>query len=198
MSELRVAPPPPRADLLRSLRAALGRRGRPLRVLAEDLLGLDRRIDLLACEPDGRPVLVLLGEEGEDLELVADGLAQRAWLAPRLADHAKLAPDLGLATDVVPALLLVAPAFGPRARAAAESADPITLVRCRFVSAEGNGPAGILLETERPAGPDAAGPGRRVRSRFRTGLRDADLAPIPAEVAAKVRRSDGSDPFRRS
>jgi hypothetical protein len=156
----------------------VGRLGRPLRVLAEDIAGLDGTIELVAADPGGRVVAVLLGGEGEDLELVAHGLAQRAWLAPRIGDWLKLAPELDIRPREGVDLLLVAPDFGARARAAAGAADPegIALARFRF-AAVGKEPARILLETlppprvpdERPRAPATP------RSAFRTGLSEADL-----------------------
>jgi hypothetical protein len=178
MSDLRLAPPLPRPELRRALRAALGRLGRPLRVLAEDVAGLEGAIDLVAADPSGRVVLVLVADAGGDLELVADGLAQRAWLAPRLGDWVKLAPDL----DIRPAegidLLLLAPEFGARARAAARAADPdrLTLARLHFV-AEGQGSPRPLLERLEVSVPGGRrrGASPPPRSAFRSGLCDADL-----------------------
>lgn len=178
MSDLRLAPYPPGDELRRALRAALGRLGRPLRVLAEDVAGLEGAIDLVAADPAGRVVLVLVGDAGGDLELVAHGLAQRAWLAPRLGDWLKLAPELDIRPQEAIELLLLAPEFGARARAAARAADPegISLARLRFV-ADGQAPGRPLLERL-----EAPGGGRRrsgpppARSIFRTGLADADLA----------------------
>ena len=48
------------------------RAGRPLRILAEDVAGLERRLDLVAADGAGRVVLVLVaGSASESLELVA-------------------------------------------------------------------------------------------------------------------------------
>jgi hypothetical protein len=177
VSELRFVPPPSRAALRRALRGAIARLGRPLRALAEDVCGLGGTIDLVAAEPSGRVVLVLVAEAGEDLELVGHALAQRAWLAPRLGDWLQLAPDLGIRSHETPSLLLVAPDFGDRARAAAAAVDAegIGLARYRCVADDAGGPARVLLETI-TAGSGAAGAGAR-RSVFRTGLTDDLLQP---------------------
>lgn len=177
MSGLRLAPPPPRDELRRALRAVLGRLGRPLRVLAEDVAGLEGAIDLVAADPAGRVVLVLVADAGGDLELVADGLAQRAWLSPRLGDWRKLAPELDIRPGEGIDLLLLAPEFGARARSAARAADPegISLARLRFV-ADGQGqPRPLLERLEAPAGARRRGSGAPPRSTFRSGLCDADL-----------------------
>jgi hypothetical protein len=172
VSELRLVSPPPRAERRRALRSALARMGRPLRVLAEDVCGLDGAIDLVAADPAGRVVVVLLGDETGDLELVAHGLAQRAWLAPRLRDWLQLAPDLGIQPDERIELLLIAPEIGARTRALARAVDAegIALARCRWVGDPAGGPARPLLDPV-PAAGDPAG-GRRRESAFRTGLND--------------------------
>jgi hypothetical protein len=168
VSELRFVPSPPLGELRRALRGAVARMGRPLRVLAEDVCGLDGAIDLVAADPAGRVVLVLVGEAGGDLELVGHGLAQRAWLAPRLRDWLKLVPDLAIRPDERIDLLLVAPELGARARAAARAADGegIGLARCRWVADE-RGSAQLLLEPLPPTGEPLPR-----RSGFRTGLTD--------------------------
>ncbi len=183
MSALHRLPPPPRETQRRLLREGLAAGGRPLRTLAEDVRGLDGPLDLVTVDGGGRVVLVLLGQAGEDLELVAHGLAQRAWLAPRLGDWLQLAPELGLRPDRDVALMLVAPEFGPRARAAAEAVDAegIELVRALFVDSA-DGPR-VVLDRLRPEGPPRARrPARRAAPSFRCGLDDADLG-VPAAGA---------------
>ena len=183
MTELRLTHSPPRPELRRQLRGALGRLGRPLRVLAEDIAGLESPIDLVAVDPRGRVVLVLVGEEGEDLELVANGLAQRAWLEPRLGDWRKLAPELEIRPDQGVGLLLVAPGFGPRAlTAAAADAQGIALARSRFVETARREPPRLLLETLRPVGANGGADRPGASAGFRTGLSDEDLGLTPDEA----------------
>jgi hypothetical protein len=172
VSELRLVPPPQRAERRRALRSALARLGRPLRVLAEDVSGLDGCIDLVAADPAGRVVLVLVADEGGDLELLAHGLAQRAWLAPRLRDWLQLAPDLGIRPGERIELFLVAPEIGARTRAAARAVDAerIALARCRWVGDPAGGPARPLLDPVPLPGEAPAGVARS--SAFRTGLSD--------------------------
>jgi hypothetical protein len=176
LPELSLTAPPPRADLLRQLRLRLDEVAPGVRVVAEGVLGADATIDFIGVEPDGRVTLVLVGEAGGDLELVALGLAQRAWVEARLRDWRQLAPELGLRPEAGVRLVLLSPGFRPESRAAARALGPaapeLGVYRCvRNV-------AGVetLLEplgepTSAPAGsvePTPAAP-------FRTGLTDADL-----------------------
>ncbi len=155
-----------------------------LRVVAEDVLGEGARIDFVGIEPDGRAVAVLVGEEGDDLALVARGLAQRAWLEPRLRDWLKLAPGLGLRPQAGVGLVLLGPGFGAESRAASRALGDAAprLVTYRCVR---NGSAVVpLVEAEPPAqgleAPAAPAPPETAATpNFRTGLSDAllDLAP---------------------
>jgi hypothetical protein len=189
VAELRFAEAPPREELLRSLRPRLDDAAPGLRVLAQDVLGCEAPIDFVGVDPAGRVALVLVGAAGEDLELVARGLAQRAWLAPRLRDWLQLAPDLGLRPETGVAIVLLCPDFAPASRAAADALGEAAprLVRHRCVR---NGAGVEVLIERRPEGapeplrpgtgarpappPRAPDPGP-LRSRFRTGLSDADL-----------------------
>lgn len=198
MAELRFASAPPRAELLRCLRLRVDDAAPGLRVVAQEVLGCDAPIDFVGIDADGRAALVLVGESGQDLELVARGLAQRAWLAARLRDWLQLAPDLGLRPELGLGVVLLCPDFGPESRAAAAAlgGEAPRLVRYRCVR---NG-AGVQVLVERPGGEGGreAGTGRgpspaatetvaarepeppALRSRFRTGLTDADLGPTTA------------------
>ena len=69
-----------RAGLRAQLRARLPALCGPLRILAEETLGAEAPIDLLGVTPEGRLVVVLVGDAGRDLELVGLALAQRAWV----------------------------------------------------------------------------------------------------------------------
>jgi hypothetical protein len=158
------------------------------RAVAEDLLADASRIDLFGVAGDGQAVIALIGGPGDDLILVARALAQREWLAPRLADWRKLAPGLGLADAPVRALVLCSE-FGSEARAAAGAVAPgIALVSWRYL--RNGSDADLLLEPlgpAAPAGPEpAAEPDRRApepASRFRSGLSESDLGLTAAERA---------------
>ena len=178
MPELSLTAPPPRAQLVAQLRGRLVELVPSLRVLAEGLLGAESRIDFVAADPDGRAVLALVGEAGEDLELVGRAIAQRRFVEPRLRDWLQLNPGLGVRPEAGVAVWLLAPAFRPEARAAAEDAA-LGLATYRAVR---NGAAADLLveklldPVERAATPDPAPVGHDTPpAPFRTGLTDADL-----------------------
>lgn len=193
MPDLTPAAPPPRPELLRELRLQLPAVAPGLRVVAHDLLGAQTAIDLVCVDPQGRAVLALIGEPARDLELVARGLAQRAWVARRLRDWLQLAPDLGIRPEAGVRVLLLAPEFGPEARTAvaALGADAPELWGLRCLR-NGSGVA-VVLEP-----PDATPPSPAASDRssgepsppkspaapqpvFRTGLTEADLGVSPAE-----------------
>ena len=183
MADLRVTASPPPEQRRRALREALGAVVPGWRPLAENVLGADARIDWVGRDGEGRCAIALIGRAGEDMELVAQGLAQRAWVADRLDDWAQLAPEAGLRPAAGVAVVLLAPQFRPAAIAAARavSGPPLRLAALRFIE---NG-AGVspLIELVGPAGDraesDAGGsPG------FRSGLSAAEL-DLTAEERAE-------------
>lgn len=183
MTDVRLVPAPGRQALRAAVRSRLADLGLGLRVVAEGILGADGPIDLVALDPDGGVVLVLLAAEGADLELPGRGLAQRSWVEARLGDWQQLSPRLGLTPHAGVRLLLIAPDFGPQALAAARALGPavagLATVRCVR-----NGSAiQVLLERIRST---AAPSGRSAddgtpSSRFRSGLGDSDLSLTPDE-----------------
>lgn len=184
MTDVEWSEPPPRAELLAGVREGLKELGFSLRVLAQDVLGVEARIDLVAADPDGRVTVILLTTSDDDLALAALALAQRAWLEARLPDWIQLAPQLGLRLEAPLRVVLVAPAFSPTTLAAVEAADPeeIDLVRFRCLRSGQNGSGvRVLLEPARMAGARVEPPGRRppgappAAVRFRSGLAGADL-----------------------
>lgn len=152
------------------MRTALRRLAPPLETFAEDVLGLVTRIDLVARDAEGAVTIVLDAESGSDLTRLAEGMAQRAWLADRLGDWSRLAPHLGLAAERGVRLLLLAPRFDDRTRAAAATlgAGEVTLAE-RWSRGE-------LDVALRPLGEGAPAPApappARAASGFRTRLRD--------------------------
>lgn len=149
-----------------------------LRVIAEDILGADGAIDLVALDPQGGVVLVLVAEDGTDLELMGHALAQRAWVEPRLRDWLQLAPRLGLAADAPVRLLLIAPGFGGSALAAAQALGPAIVDLASYRCVRNGGAMQVLLERirGRAAAAERAGASQRPLSSFRSGLGDADLS----------------------
>lgn len=178
MVDVELAGAPPRPQLLEALRLRIPRLAPGLRPIAEDLLGADARIDFVAVEPSGRVVLILLGQDGEDLELIGRALAQRAWVEPRMRDWCQLGPNLGLLPDAGARAILVCPSFKTEtlAAAAALPSEALTLVRLRCLS----NPSGLDLLLE-PISPTRSPETTPIRSRpkaipdFRTGLTDDDL-----------------------
>lgn len=194
---------PVRARVVEGLARWLSQDGRGLRVVARDVLGEEARIDFVALEPDGRTRAILVGDPGRDLELVALGLAQRAWLADRLPDWLQLAPDLGVRPDRGVGLLLVAPAFGAAARRVAASLGPDAVELATYRCLRDAGAQGLLVErlpgdAGSPAAParetgsdrdsdrgleraECAAGAERPLPAFRSGLSDEELALTPAE-----------------
>ena len=174
MPDLAFTAPPPRPELLRQLRLRLGEAAPGLRLVAEGLLGADSPIDFVGIDAEGRTVIVLVGDPGGDLELVTRGLAQKAWVEPRLRDWLQLAPHLALRPELGVRVLLLCPGFRAESRVAVSALAPPELVLYRCVR---NG-AGVdaLLEplSSAPSAPAAVAP-------FRTGLTDADLGISPEE-----------------
>jgi hypothetical protein len=183
----------------RALRRALGAGRTPLRIVAEQVLGAETRIDLVAIGPDGETRPVVIAQPGRELEAIARGLAQRAFVEARLPDWLQLAPDLGARPEAGVRALVLATAFGAEALAAAAAIPQgrLELAVCRF---ERTGPE--LRASIQPIGaaesapaPPAGSP-EPPASPFRTGLSDADLgvsveeqtaleAPLPRETSRR-------------
>jgi hypothetical protein len=180
LAELRITSSPPPDERRRALRDALGALIPGWRPLAENVLGADARIDWVGRDGDGRCVIALVGRAGDDLALVAEGLAQRAWVAARVADWAQLAPGAGLRPDADVTAVLLAPQFRPAAIAAARAAGgaALQLAVLRFVE-NGSGVAPLLESI----GGDPAETDRAGTAGFRSGLSAADLDLTPEERA---------------
>jgi hypothetical protein len=180
LADLRVTATPPPEERRRALRDALGALVPGWRPLAENVLGADARIDWVGRDGEGRCVIALVGRAGDDLALIAAGLAQREWVAERVADWAQLAPEAGLRPAAGVVAVLLAPQFRPAAIAAARavSGPPLRLAALRFIE---NG-AGVspLLEL---IGSDPADPGTGGAPGFRSGLSAAELDLTPDERA---------------
>jgi len=189
VAELQFVASLPWAELQERVRARMAEFGGALRVIAENLLGADAPIDWIALDERGEVAVLLLGQAGRELELIATGVAQRAWVAARLRDWLQLAPNLGLRPEARVRLLLIGARFDGTARqaAAALSDEGIELWSYRCVR---NGTAADVL-LERIAGsvhPDSRGararsPAPPPTSAFRSALSDAQLGLSAAERA---------------
>jgi hypothetical protein len=158
----------------------------------EGILGAEAPIDLVAADPEGAAVAVIVAAPGGELAAVASALAQRAFVAARIGDWKQLSPGLPLRSDAAARAIVVGEEFCPRAVAAAGAAGPgrIELWRGRALRNGG----GIELVLERVARPPAGGAeldpagartdprSRSLQSRFRTGLGDLDLGLSPEET----------------
>ena len=169
------------------LRDALGALVPGWRPLAQNVLGADARIDWVGRDGEGRCVIALVGRAGDDLALVASGLAQREWVTDRLADWAQLAPEAGFRPAAGVVVLLLAPQFRPAAIAAARAASgpPLRLAALRFI--ENGAGTSPLIEVIGAAG-EATEPGGAPG--FRSGLSAAELDLTPEERA----EFEGRDP----
>jgi hypothetical protein len=176
-----------------ALRGAIAAHWEGVRFVAENLLGAESRIDFVTVVPEGETRLVLVGEARRDLELVARGLAQRAWVEARLCDWLQLAPELGARPESGVSALLLCPAFGAEAIAAAAGcADPgrIHLATLYFAGAGPQLRAWIAPMGRPGARSEVARP--RPATEFRTGLSDADLGLSPEERAALEQSPTGN------
>ena len=179
------------------VRAALRRgdtRLPSLRIFAEDLLGADGSIDLLAVDSEGRVVVLLISDDGKDRDGLTRALAQRAWVRPRLRDWLQLAPSLPVSADAPVVAWLLCPNFSSQTVAAAADlgSDVIELstLRCvrngseATVLVERISPARGALRDEkvnRPNSPETPEPLEH-SPRFRSGLSERDLGLTPEEV----------------
>ncbi len=182
MSDLRLTTPPAPEERRRVLRDALGSIVVGWHPLAENVLGADARIDWVGRDGQGRCVIVMVGRGGDDLALVARGLAQRDWVAARIPDWIQLAPHAGMRPDAEVRVVLLAPHFQPAALAAARAVGPGTLRLGLLRFVENGVGVGALIEALSPTG-QAESPAREGGG-FRSGLSPADL-DLTAEERAE-------------
>jgi len=179
LGEIRLADPPSRSELRRRVRHGLSTLEPGLRVLAEQVCGMTTSIDLVALDPRGNVLVVLIGSDGEQAELLTRALAHRAWLAPRLRDWVQLAPQLEISANASVRAVLLAPDFDCEMRLAVASlpAGTVELATWRYVENEHQ--RAVLIERVDPYGeaPDAPAEISAAPSApaFRSGLSEADL-----------------------
>jgi hypothetical protein len=176
LPDLRLLTPPPRDELLSGLRARLGDAAPGWRGLAEDILGASARIDFVGVQPGGRLTAVLVGSAGEDLALVARGLAQSEWLEARIPDWMQLSRDLAIRPDLAVQAVLLCTGFRPEAQAAAHAlGDRVRLATYRWVRSQTTAEPliEILLDD--------------------TSLDDDELAFEPVQVPSPPQPSRGGD-----
>jgi hypothetical protein len=183
LPELAPCDAPPRRELLRLLRASAAGLWPAQRVIAEDVLAVASTIDWVALEPGGRACAVLVGGQGEDLELIARALAQRAWLAPRVRDWLQIAPRIGLRPEAGVRALLLCPEFRSEALAAAGALGPDVLSLASYRCVRHASGVAVLLDPIRSVDSTAESVETKLQTPepFRTGLSDLDLGLTPDE-----------------
>jgi hypothetical protein len=186
LAEVALTATPPRPQLIERLRPLLGGLVPSLYLVAEGVLGRDATIDFVGVEPSGRVVLILVGERGDDLELVGRALAQRAWVEPRIRDWMQLAPNLGMRPGAGVRVVLLCPSFRDETAAAAVSVGTDVISLARYHCFRRGAELEILLEplshnTPQRETPPIAEPA--TLPSFRTGLTDEDLGLTADERA---------------
>ena len=186
LAEVALTATPPRPQLIERLRPLLGGLVPSLQLVAEGVLGADATIDFVGVEPSGRVVLVLVGNDGDDLELVGRALAQRAWVEPRIRDWIQLAPNLGMRPGAGVRTVLLCPSFRAETAAAAISVGTEVVSLARYHCFRRGTEFEMLLEplsgnTHQQA--TAPTPETATLPSFRTGLTDEDLGLTANERA---------------
>jgi len=188
LPEVTLTESPPRPELLRQLSARLGELIPGGRVLAERILGAESPIDLVVLEPTGRVALVMVGADGEDLELVGRGLAQRAWVQARLGDWLQLAPHLGVRPEAGVKVWVICPGIRPEAVAAAAQLGPDAFGMAVYRCVHNGSSVETLVEAISGGPPPRATPPPPTTAHaieapaFRTSLTDADLGLTTEEI----------------
>lgn len=183
MPDLALTSPPPRTELLRQLRTRIQTAAPELRLIAQELLAAGSPIDFVAVDPGGDVTLLLVGGPDEDLELVARGLAQRAWVLPRVRDWLQLAPELGVRPGAGVRLILLSPSFSAESVGACQALGDAAPALWTYVCVRNGAGIDTLIEVlEAPTHSSNPAPGVSDRApSFRTGLSEADLGLSPAE-----------------
>jgi len=182
--DLTLADPPRGPQLLERLRTRLSEIVPSLRLIAESVLGADSNIDFVGVEATGRVVLIFVGEEGDDLELIGRAVAQRAWVEPRIRDWIQLAPNLGMRPGAGTRAVLLCPSFRHETEVAAAALGDQAVSLLRYRCLQNGGNLEILIEPvareiARSAAPTT--PDHSSRPAFRTGLSHEDLGLTPEE-----------------
>jgi hypothetical protein len=186
LAELTLTGPPRRAQLIEGLRARLSDWVPALRLIAEGVLGADSTIDFVGVEPTGRVVLILVGEEGDDLELIGRAVAQRAWVEPRIRDWIQLAPNLGVRPGAGARTIVLCPSFRHETETAAAALGDQTVSLARYRCVQNGGSIQILTETitrATPAEPRQPSADGSATQPFRTGLSHEDLGLTAEEYS---------------
>ncbi len=200
MADLEWEGRPEPATLRRAIRHQLRRFDPTIRVIAEKFLADTSPIDLLAVGGEGEVISIRIADEGDDMALLTESLADLSWLRPRLEDFLKLSPGLGIEPSREPRVILLCADFSRATRAAVENLPTRSVELLKFHCVRKQGQLAVLFEGWTPSREQSIARGtaggsedRRTPSRhnrrlakppnpsgFRTGLIDADLC-IEAE-----------------
>jgi hypothetical protein len=186
LAEVALTASPPRPQLIERVRPLLGGLVPSLHLVAEGVLGADATIDFVGVEPSGRVVLVLVGNETDDLELVGRALAQRAWVEPRIRDWIQLAPNLGIRLGAGVRAVLLCSSFRAETAAAVSSLGSEVVSLARYHCFRRGAEIEILLEPlSRKIQQQATAPLPEPAAlpSFRTALTDEDLGLTVDELA---------------
>ena len=178
--------------------------------MAEGFFAEASEIDLLAVGARDEWVAIRIAAGGHDRETLTLALSDLAWLRRRGPALVKLAPELGVDPHQPPCALIYAENLSSDTRCgievlpdgwvraqrvvAVEQQGRLTLLPVPAEAAQARSTAAVSSPrragdagtANRPPGPDPhplTGP--RAPSRFRTGLTDADLEPVPGLAAAE-------------
>ncbi len=170
-----------RAELHSALRAQIEQLAPGARLVASDVLAAESSIDLVLAGSDGQAIAVDVSEPGHELEALVRAAAHASWLAARLRDWRKLAPELPIRPELPVRALLLVQELGEELRAAAGALPALELLQYRALAT----PDGlrVLLLREPPAG-RAGSPAAAALPKLRSSLTDAQLGLTPEESAA--------------
>lgn len=168
----------------RAVRLSLEQLEPGLRIVAEDVLALNTRIDLVAVDAHRRAAAIVIAEPGAEARALTLALAHRDWLRAHLPDWLKLAPELGADPGGAVRSLLIAASFEPETFAAAEALPTGWIELMRIRGLDDAVPCPVGLESigprqfdARPVTPAPTAGGRAAGSlpAFRSGLTPEDL-----------------------
>ncbi len=171
-----------RSALRSALRAQLDELVPGARLIASDLLAAESPIDLLLAGPEGEAIAVGLAEAGHEFEALARAQAHTSWIAARIRDWRKLAPELPLRPERPVRALVLVQEIGDELRAAAAGMSAVELRQIQALET----PDGLrlLLLPSSPARSGDGAPPAEPLPRLRTSLSDAELGLTPEEAAA--------------
>ena len=194
---------PERPALRRAIRHQLRSLDRSLRILAEDFLASESRIDLLAVGGEGELVSIRIGQPGEDAAMLTRSLSDLVWLRPRTRDLRKLVPGLGIEPSAEARSILLCPDFQGETRLAIDN-FPLSIELMVYRCYRHRGQLNVVLEPQklqkREARPPHRVPDRKERPQRRSPS-SLETLPDPSSgqssaVATPLGRSDEPDPLR--